>query len=227
MTRLTFIFVASLVAAALAGPAVASTESYQYRVIHPTYGNIGTYTNLIQRDGNDTRVTSSLRIAVRVLGIVVYRQEAQRTERWQGQKLISFDGVTVTNGEPIKVHGEAHDGGFVITGPNGTVVAPANVHPSNPWSPMVLNAKIMMSTRTGQVLPAHVSGGETEPVALAGTTLRLHQYEIVSDKRQFVWFDDNGTPVAFRTAEHGTPIDFILQHRQQLADAATTPSASR
>jgi hypothetical protein len=226
MSRLTIVFVAWLLAAVVAGPAAASTESYQYRVIHPTYGDIGTYTNLVQRDGNDTLVTSNLRIAVRVLGIVVFRQEAQRTERWQGQKLISFDGVTTTNGEPMKVHGEARDGGFVITGPGGTVVAPASIHPSNPWSPMVLHAKVMMSTRTGQVLQAHVSGGETEPVALAGTTLRLHQYEVVSDKQQFVWFDDNGTPVAFRTAEHGTPIDFILQRRQEIADA-TPPAASR
>lgn len=220
MTRWTFLFVAWLLAAAFAAPALAATESYEYRIIHPTYGDVGTYTNQVERVGNDTRVTSELRIAVRVLGIVIYRQEAQRSEHWQGQKLVSFDGVTVTNGEPMKVHGEARDGGFAITGPAGTVMAPATIHPSNPWSPMVLDAEFMMSTRTGQVLRAHVSGGETEPVALAGTTLRLHQYEVVSDKQQFVWFDDNGTPIAFRTAEHGTPVDFILQRRQELASAS-------
>jgi hypothetical protein len=215
------ILLAWLLAAGFAAPAAAATESYEYRVIHPTYGNIGTYTNLVERVGDDTQVTSDLHIAVRVLGIVVYRQEAQRSERWQGEKLISFDSVTVTNGEPIKVHGEAHDGGFAITGPAGTVMAPASIHPSNPWSEMVLNAKMMMSTRTGQVLPVHVSGGETEPVALAGTTLRLHQYEIVSDKHQFVWFDDSGTPIAFRTAEHGSPVDFVLERRQQIASTVS------
>lgn len=218
MSRQIIVPVAWLLAVAFAAPA-AATESYEYRVVHPTYGDIGTYTNVIEHAGDDTQVTSDLHIVVRVLGIAVYRQEARRSERWQGHKLLAFDSVTVTNGEPIKVHGEARGGRFAITGPAGTVMAPADVHPSNPWSAMVLNADFIMSTRTGQVLPVHVKGGETEPVALGGTTLRLHQYEIVSDKHQFVWFDDSGTPVAFRTAEHGTPIDFVLRRRHEIAAA--------
>jgi hypothetical protein len=217
MSRSILVLVAWLLAAALAAPAAAATQSYEYRVIHPTYGDVGTYTNLVDRVGDDTQVTSTLHIAVRVLGIVVYRQEARRAERWQGHRLLSFDSVTVTNGDTMKVHGEARDGGFAITGPRGTVMAPAGVHPSNPWSAMVLSAEFMMSTRTGEVLPVHVTGGETEPVALAGTTLRLHQYEVVSDKQQFVWFDDSGTPIAFRTAENGKLIDFVLQRRQEIA----------
>lgn len=218
MSRPIILLFAGLLATAVAAPAAAA-QRYEYRVIHPTYGDIGTYTNEIERVGETTQVTSNLRIAVRVLGITLYRQEARRSEHWEGQKLVSFDSVTVTDGKPLTVHGEARDGGFAISGPAGTVMAPAGVHPSNPWSAMVLNAKFMMSTRTGEVLPVHISGGETEPVALAGTTLRLHQYEIVSDKHQFVWFDDSGTPIAFRTAEHGKAIDFVLQRRQEVAAA--------
>lgn len=217
MSRSIVILVAWLLAAALAAPAAAATQSYEYRVIHPTYGDVGTYTNVVERVGDDTQVTSNLHIAVRLLGIVVYRQEARRSEHWQDTRLVSFDSVTVTNGDELKIHGEARDGGFAITGPGGTVMAPASVHPSNPWSAMVLKAAFMMSTRTGQVLPVRVTGGETEPVALAGTTLHLHQYEIDSDKRQFVWFDDSGTPIAFRTNEDGKLIDFVLQRRQEVA----------
>ena len=219
MVRLITLFAACALIAASAAPAMAAAESYEYRVVHPTYGDIGSYTNLVERVGNDTEVTSNLRIAVRVLGIVIYRQEAQRTEHWQGQRLVRFDGLTVTNGDRIEVHGEARDGGFAVTTAAGTVVAPADVHPSNPWSAMVLDTSYMMSTRTGQILRAQVSGGEVKPVALAGNVLRLHEYEVDTDKRQFVWLDDNGTPVAFRTAEHGTPIDFILRHRQEFAEA--------
>ncbi|MGO8914883.1 MAG: DUF6134 family protein [Stellaceae bacterium] len=219
MSRPITFLAACLLAAVLAGSASASPQSYEYRVLHPTYGDIGTYTNLVERVGDATEVTSELRIAVRLLGIVIYRQEARRSEHWQGQQLVAFDSVTVTNSDRIQVHGEARDGGFAVTTPAGTVLAPASVHPSNPWSAMVLNTNVMMSTRTGQILPVRVSGGETEPVALAGSTLRLHQYEIVSDKRQFVWLDDNGTPVAFRTAENGTPIDFVLRRQREVSAA--------
>jgi hypothetical protein len=198
-----------------AGPARAAREVYAYRVVHPTYGDIGTYTNVVDRAGDDTSVQTELKIAVKAVGIVVYRQEARRAEHWRRDRLVSFESVTVTNGDKLEVRGEARDGGFAITTPSGTVVAPGNVHPSNPWSAMVLNTDYMMSTKTGRLDHVRVSGGEEEAVALNGNTLRLHQYEIVGDKRQFVWLDERGTPVAFRTEENGAQVDFVLAPPQE------------
>jgi hypothetical protein len=212
------VFAALLLAVAAGVPAHAAAERYDYRVIHPTYGDIGTYVNTIDRVGDDTEVTTEMRIAVRFLGIVVYRQEARRIERWHGQQLVSFDGLTITNGDRLAVHGVARNGAFVVTTPSGTVTGPADVHPSNPWSIMVLQSPVMMSTRTGKILPARVTGGEVEPVSLPGLNRNLHQYEIDTDKRQYVWTDDAGTPVAFETREKGTPVDFVLSRREQLAD---------
>lgn len=217
MSRAVFIAALSL-AAAFAVPACAAPERYEYRVIHPTYGDIGTYSNTVDRVGDDTEVTSELRIVVRILGIVVYRQEAQRIERWHGQTLVSFDGVTTTNGKTLPVHGVARNGAFVVSTPSGTITAPADVHPSNPWSTMVLDADVMMSTRTGKIEQVRVSGGQLVPVKLPGINRTAHQYEVVSDKRQFVWMDDAGTPIAFRTTDDGSQIDFVLSGRQQLAE---------
>jgi hypothetical protein len=209
--------VAALFAMASAiSPASANPESYEYRVIHPTYGDIGTYTNIVDRLGDAAEVRTEVKIRVRILGIIVYRQEAQRVERWRGQTLLSFDGVTVTNGDRLEVHGAPRDGGFAITTPAGTVLAPGSVHPSNPWSAMVLNADVMMSTRTGKLSHVQISGGEVTQVSLDGTKLTAHQYEIASYKHHFVWLSDDGTPVAFRTDEDGTLIDFVLQRHQQL-----------
>ncbi len=214
------IAVHSLLASALLGisvmaaaPATAHTETYEYRIDHPKYGDIGTYVNVVHKSGAATEVDTELRIAVKVLGIVVYREEAKRVERWQGDKLVSFDGTTVMNGDKIELHGQARDEGFVIDAPSGQVTAPAGVHPSNPWSPIVLKANVMMSTRTGRVTPVAVTGGEEQTVTLAGRSMRLRQYEIVSERRQFVWFDDRGCPVAFRTEQEGVNIDFVLVHR--------------
>ena len=123
----------------------------------------------------------------------------------------------MTNGDKLEVRGEARGNGFAITTPSGTVMAPGNVHPSNPWSAMVLKTDYMMSTKTGRLTHVRVSGGEEEAVALAGSTMRLHQYEIVGDKRQFVWLDSSGTPVAFRTEEDGAQVDFILASPQEAA----------
>jgi Family of unknown function (DUF6134) len=196
-----------------AAPAMAGITTYEYRIDHPTYGDIGTYVNVVRQSGAETEVDSELRIAVKVLGIVVYRQEASRVERWRGDKLVSFDGTTVTNGDKIELHGERRDDGFVLKTPAGQVMAPASVHPSNPWSPAVLKADVMMSTRTGRIMTVTVKGGEERTVTLAGHPMRLRQYEVVGEKHQFVWFDGRGCPVGFRTEEEGATVDFVLVRR--------------
>jgi hypothetical protein len=218
MARALIVLACAVLGAALVSvPAHAAREVYTYRVMHPTYGDIGTYTNVVDRSGDDAKVQTELKIAVKKIGIVVYRQEARRAEEWRNDRLVSFESVTVTNGDKLEVRGEARGSGFAITTPSGTVMAPGNVHPSNPWSAMVLNTDYMMSTKTGRLVHVRVSGGEEEPVALAGSTVRLHQYEIVGDKRQFVWLDGRGTPVAFRTEEDGALVDFILAPPQEAA----------
>jgi uncharacterized protein DUF6134 len=194
--------------------AFAAPEIYEYRIVHPSHGEIGRYANIVDRRGNDTEVRTELHIAVTILGITAYRQDAERVERWQGERLTSFDGTTVTNGERLEVHGEAQRGGFVVTTPTGTVMAPADVHPSNPWSAMVLKTDTVMSTRTGKLFHGIIAGGERKLMQLAGKSMALRQYEIVTDKHDLVWLDDQGTPVAFRTKEDGDDIDFILERRE-------------
>src|SRR5258708_12543562 len=93
---------AVLGAALVAGPARAAREVYAYRVVHPTYGDIGTYTNVVDRAGDDTSVQTELKIAVKAVGIVVYRQEARRAEHWRRARLLSFDTVTAPPGANLQ-----------------------------------------------------------------------------------------------------------------------------
>src|SRR5271154_1808936 len=88
---------------------------YEYQIRHPTYGNIGTYVNIIDRTGDSIRVTTSVHVKVRILGMVAYREDAERTEQWQGGRLVSFHGVTTKNGKHYEVSGEARDQTFVVT----------------------------------------------------------------------------------------------------------------
>jgi len=199
-----------------AGTAAASATdaTYQYRILHPRYGDIGTYSNIVRQTGDTTEVSTQLNVAVKVLGIVMYREEATRTEHWQGNRLVAFEGVTVTNGARLEVRGEAKGDNFVVSTPSGNVTAPGKVHPSNPWALAVLNTDFMMSTKSGRVDKVTVTGGKEEAVTFDGKPQHLKQFEIDGPKRQFVWVDNNDTVVAFRTEEDGSPIDFILTRRE-------------
>jgi len=208
----------------LAGPSARAADIvYEYKIEHPRYGNIGTYKNVMKSSGDKVEVDSELHVAVKVLGIVVHREDAKRTEQWQGDRLVRFDGVTDTNGTRAEVHGEARDDGFVLSTPTGTFTASANVHPSNPWSAMVLDTDTMMGAKSGRVEKVSVSGGRVEPVKFDGMDLRLKRYDITGTKHQTVWIDDKGVPVAFRTEEDGAAIDFVLT-RPPLGEAANHAS---
>lgn len=207
-----------LVCAALIGtcavirPAMAGSDVYEYRIEHPIYGDIGTYTNIVNQTGTTADVETKLNIVVKLLGIVVHREEAERSEHWQNDRLTLFRSVTKTNGKPVEVDGEAHGDTFVIDSPSGTVDAPADIQPSNPWSPSFVKSDVVMSTKSGRLFKAHLDGVKDVVVTVAGKSERLRRYDVTTDKHQVVWLDDHDVPVAFQTEEDGTPIDFVLTH---------------
>ena len=170
----------------------------------------GTYKNIVERRGDTVAVRSTLDIAVRFLGIPVYRQAGERLERWHGDRLIEFRSVTRKNGETLEVTGEARDDAFVVKGPEGIVQAPKDVRPSNPWSVKMLNAETMMSTSTGKVMPARVKGGAEDIVLFNGKPRKLRRFDVQSDKQEFVLLDERDVAVVFGTENDGSRVEFVL-----------------
>ena len=59
-TRLAAVALLAMMAAA--SSASAAPESYEYRVIHPTYGEIGTYTNIVDIDFKDVKIGMNVKL---------------------------------------------------------------------------------------------------------------------------------------------------------------------
>src|SRR5215831_11098180 len=139
------IAVAGIVAGLLgAGPAAAETPAeFIYQVSHSVFGNIGTYTNTVEPTRDGTTVQTRAHFEVKMLGVQMYREDADRTERWQGNRLVSFRSVTDKGHGPAEVKGEARGNSFVITSPEGTITAPWSVHPANPWSSNFIHSNTM------------------------------------------------------------------------------------
>lgn len=194
-----------------------SPQILEYKIRHALYGEIGTYFNVIETSGDTIDVRSSLRIAVKFLGLAMYSEEAERSERWVGDRLVAFNSVTRKNGERIEVTGEARDNAFVIKAPWGTAEAPADVRPSNPWSAKVLAPATVMSTTTGRLFQPRVRISAEELTMLDGQRRKLRQYEIVTDKREFVWLDEQDVPVVFGTDDDGARVEFVLVQASQPA----------
>jgi hypothetical protein len=191
----------------------ASPERMVYRVQHSRYGNIGTYSNAVEKTGNVTTVTTEAHILVSVLGVVLYRQDIARQERWNADRLVGFHGVTTVNGKPYELTGSADGDRFVLMSPDGPIVAPASVRVANPWSADVLRGDTILTPDRGRIENVQVKGGEEISLAINGRATQTKHYEINrldGTKRYEVWLDDRGTPVQFTTNNPNGMVTFTL-----------------
>src|SRR5438270_5087219 len=80
----------AIAAGRMIGAASAQAEGYKldYKVSHSKYGNIGSFSNTVDTEGKDTTITTRENIAVKVIGITAFKQEAQRVEKWNGDRLV-------------------------------------------------------------------------------------------------------------------------------------------
>jgi hypothetical protein len=209
------LMVAAIVGVLTAGPAasiaVAETPAqFIYRVSHSTFGDIGTYTNTVEPGRDGTTVQTRAHFEVSMLGVRMYREDAERTERWQGNRLVSFHGVTDKGNGPAEVKGEARGNGFVITSPQGTITAPASVHPANPWSNNFLTSNTMMRPDSGKIEQVRIGSGQETTVKIDGATISAVKFEIDGSTKYTVWLDGRGVPIKFVADDDSGKVTFTL-----------------
>jgi hypothetical protein len=203
-------------------PVRAEQQSYTYAVMHPFYGRIGTLTDTIDRNADVTRIHARLRVAVDLLGIVVYREESDITEVMRGDRLISLRSATDTDdGQHVEVQGEIRGDQFLVHTAAGSAVAPATVAPSDPWVLKHTGEGTMVYPDTGRIVGVRISGGDYGPVSVNGAWVSARHFIVSADKQQEVWLDNRGIPVMFRTIQSGTQIDLVLQNRTPESDVST------
>jgi hypothetical protein len=209
-------------------PASAQERVYSYSVVHPYYGTIGTFTERIARSGDTTRIESHVRVAVKIFGIVVHREEGDHVEIFRSDRLISLQSATTTNGARLEVRGEAKGEYFVVTSPTGVVEAPSDVAPSDPWVLKQIGVGTVVSVKTGRIIPTRVSGGEPAMLPLQGAMVPTRHFTARGEREQEIWLNDQDVPVMFRSVENGTSIDFILTSPWRdaaVAEAHLVPAA--
>ena len=210
-----------------ATPALAGPQVYVYSVIHPFYGEIGTLTDTIDRSPEATRINARLRIAVRFLGIVVYRRESDITEIMHGDRLVSLQSVTDMDGRHLEVHGEAQGDQFVVKATDGSFAGPATTAPSDPWVLKRTGKGTMVYPDTGRIIDVHISGGDYGTISVNRAAVYARHFIVIGDKQEDVWLDNREIPVMCRIVEDGTPIDFVLQNATAAVGAITITALKR
>lgn len=195
-------------------PAGAETPAgtYVYQINHSRYGEIGTHTITLSRQGASTIAAVKLRIKVKALFITLHRENAERTETWRGGKLVGYASTTKENDKLIKVTAKAAGGQLVIDGPGGKKTVALGVIPTNPWNIAILKAKMVMDTKTGQikkVLSVTPAGEET--ITAQGKPIKARKYVFQSDVKRELWYGPGGKLLKFRVFRDGNAVSFTLK----------------
>jgi len=194
-------------------PARMAPATYRYAISSPQFGAIGTYVRSSDSADGLDRAQSQLRIVVHVLGIAVFREEADETETWRDGRLVSFESSSTTNGKPMLVQGALRNGRLVVTTPHGTTIAPSGTVAADPWSSRQLGPATVVTIKTGEIKRINTTGGETEKVIVDGIPTLARHFHVSTDIQPNwweIWLDPRGVPVKFRSLEHGRTVDFTL-----------------
>jgi hypothetical protein len=198
----------------LGGAARAMADSPRelvYNVKHSVFGDIGTYSNLIEASGAVITIKTAAHFLVKALGVGLHREDAQRVEQWQGNRLIFFHGITVKNGDKTEIEGKADGNNFVINGPTGTITAPASVRPANPWSSRSIDSNEMMRVDNGKVEKVTVSGGGQTNVSVDGASTTAKEYDVTGSSKYKIWIDNHDVPVMFMVDDDSGQVTFTLK----------------
>jgi hypothetical protein len=182
-----------------------------YDVKHSVFGEIGTYSNLIETSGAMITIKTTAHFLVKALGVGLHREDAQRVEQWQGDRLVFFHSVTVKNGDTTEVKGQASGGNFVIDSPLGTITAPGSVKPANPWSTRSIESSEMMRVDNGKVEKVTVTGGGETTVTVGGASIAAREYDIIGSSKYKVWIDSQDVPVMFVIDDDSGKVTFTLK----------------
>jgi len=202
----------AVLAGSLAGGQALAEGSAQfvYRVNHSVFGDIGTYANTVEPSRDGITVKTRAHFEVKMLGVRMHREDAERTEHWQGNRLVSFHSVTDKGDGPMEVNGEARGNSFVITSPQGTITAPWSVHPANPWSSNFLHSNTMMRPDSGKLEQVRIGSGQETAVKIDNATIPAVKYEIDGSTKYTVWLDSRGVPVEFVVNDDTGKVTFTL-----------------
>lgn len=191
----------------------ASQDRYTYRVDDSIYGEIGTYNNDVDIIGDATTVSTEAHIRVSLLGITLYNQDVSRIERWIGDRLVYFHGVTTENGQPTEVDGQAEADHFVVVSPSGKAIAPGTIRSANPRSAGAPGGDTILMPDTGLIEKVRASVCDETSITIDGTSRGVRRCQIETadgQERYEVWMDDSGTPVMFNIQDHVSTVTFTL-----------------
>ena len=200
-----------LLAGAAEGADAPPDGTYEYIVDHEILGEVGLHKYTFARRGDELIVSTKIRLAAKVLFVVVRRYTADRREVWRKGKLVSYDSVTDDDGKIMKVKARAAAGKLVIEGPGGRVERPGQALPAFIWTRDYVRQSLAMHAETGALKKIRGADAGEETIEIGRRKIKARKYVVSGGMKREVWYDQKGLWVKLRYVRDGDEIVVTLK----------------
>jgi hypothetical protein len=174
---------------------------------------IGSHRLVFERDGVQLRISTSIDLAVKFVGITAYRYSHRAQEVWAGDALVSLTTRTEDDGKAYAVQAARTGEGIAVQAEGAKrTVLPATIMPSTHWNIRQVSQTFLLNSQKGVEARVKTTPLGREAVKTSSNTLQATRYRYDGDLKMDQWFDDRGRWVktSFKGSD-GSTIEYVLQ----------------
>lgn len=189
----------------------AAKDSRRFSVLYK--GNrIGSHTVVYSPVSGQTRVSTEIRLLIKVAFFTVFAFGHRSEETWRGGRLVSLDSETLEHGETLLVRGTATPEGFRVLSKSGPFIASASTLTSNSlWTPAVLEQETLVDAQHGGVIGVSARRFADEQIVMGGRPVPVTRYTFITPYLAgSIWYDAAGLWVRGEFERDGAKIQYQL-----------------
>jgi hypothetical protein len=169
---------------------------------------IGSHVIAFKRDKGDLLVDTTIKVAVRIMFVTVYRYEKTARETWRDGKVVAYRADTNDDGDPIKGRVGLGPKGLVAQGPKGRVIAPSGTMISGYWNIATVKQTALIDSENVTLVPIEVQGGEPANITIGDRKFTTRHFRITGELARDLWYGRDGLLIKMRAiGSDGSVID--------------------
>lgn len=173
---------------------------------------VGAHTVLYSSATGETRVSTDIKLLVKVAFFTVFAFSHRSEETWRAGRLISLRSETIEHGETLHIEGAATPQGFRVVSKGGPFIASGATLTSNSlWTPAVLEQTTVVDAQHGGIIGVSARKLADEQIVIGGRLIRATRYTFITPYLAgSIWYDTKNQWVRGEFERDGAKIQYEL-----------------